>query len=124
MSFLADNVLDNGVQYITDNGDRIDICSSEPTTATEAQVTNSLGNKSGLTMGSPENGASSGRRSIVPAITDGSVTATGTASHWALTSAASPPELIAAGALSSSQGVTNGNTFTLGAISITIPDVA
>ena len=75
-----------------------------------------------MNTGVPEAGGTDGRRVIVPAITDGSVTATQTAGWWALTNGAAI--LVAAGALSSSQGVTSGNTFTLDAISITIRDAA
>jgi len=122
MAFLSDNVLDEGLDYLTANGTRIDICSAEPTTYTEATSTNTLGNKTSLTVGAAQDGASSGRRVTVPAITDGSVTGTDTATHWALTDGVS--ELLATEALSSSQAVTSGNTFTLDAIDITIPDPA
>lgn len=122
MPFIADAVFDSGLSYAQTNGTRIDICSAEPTTYAEATSTNTLGNKTGLTTGAPEDGATDGRRVIVPAITDGSVTATGTATHWALTDNASI--LVATGALSASQAVTSGNTFTLDAISITIRDAA
>lgn len=124
MAFIADVVFDSGLSYADTNGTRIDICSSEPTTygqaTTEGAV--SLGNKTGLNTGAPEAGATDGRRVIVPAITDGTVTTNGTATHWALTDGASV--LIATGALSASQVVTASNTFTLDAISITIRDAA
>lgn len=122
MAFLTDEALDQGLDYIDTNGTRIDICSQEPTTYTEATSTYSLGNKTGLNTGATEDGDSSGRKVVVPAITDGSVTATGTATHWALTDGTSI--LLASNTLSSSQAVTSGNTFTLGAIDITIPDPA
>ena len=120
MAFLNDNVYDSGLSYVTSNGTRIDICSQEPTTYTQATSTYTLGNKASMTVGSPTNGATDGRKVVVPAITDGSVTATGTASHWALTNASNT--LIATGSLTSSQSVTSGNTFTLDAIDITIRD--
>jgi hypothetical protein len=120
MAFLIDNVYDSGLSYVTSNGTRIDICSQEPTTYTQATSTYTLGNKASMTVGSPTNGATDGRKVVVPAITDGSVTATGTASHWALTNASNT--LIATGSLTSSQSVTSGNTFTLDAIDITIRD--
>ena len=120
MAFLIDNVYDSGLSYITSNGTRIDICSQEPTTYTQATSTYTLGNKTSMTVGSPTNGNTDGRNVVVPAITTGSVTATGTASHWALTNASNT--LIATGSLTSSQSVTNGNTFTLDAIDITIRD--
>lgn len=121
MAFINDEVFDQGLDYADTNGTRIDICSSEP--ASYAAVAGvSLGNKTGLNTGATQNGATNGRRVIVPAITDGTVTGTGTATHWALTDGSAI--LVATGALSSSQGVTSGNTFTLDAISITIADAA
>lgn len=124
MAFIADVVFDSGLSYADTNGTRIDICSSEPTTYGQATTAGavSLGSKTGLNTGAPEAGATDGRRVIVPAITDGAVSTDGTATHWALTDGASV--LIATGALTASQAVTNGNTFTLDAISITIRDAA
>lgn len=122
MAFLNDEIFDQGLDYADTNGTRIDICSQEPTTYAQATSTYTLGNKTGLNTGATENGATDGRRVQVPAITDGSVTGTGTASHWALTDGTSI--LVATGALSSNQAVTNGNTFTLDAISLTIRDAA
>ena len=122
MAFIADVVFDSGLSYADTNGTRIDICSSEPTTyglATTAGAV-SLGNKTGLNTGAPEDGLANGRRVIVPAITDGSVTTNGTANFWALTDGTSV--LIATGAITTPQVVTSGNTFTLDAISITISD--
>lgn len=122
MAFISDEIFDQGLDYADTNGTRIDICSAEPTTYAEATSTYTLGNKTGLNTGATENGATDGRRVIVPAISDGSVTGTGTATHWALTDGTSV--LLATGALSSSQAVTSGNTFSLDAISITIRDAA
>lgn len=123
-AFLHDDILDNGLAYADTNGGRLDICSAQPTNYTEATSTYTLGNKVPPSIGVPENGASSGRRVIIAAITDGSVTGTNTATHWALTKTTATTALLAAQALSASQGVTSGNTFTLDAISITIPDPA
>ena len=122
MPTIQDVVYDNGLSYADTNGTRLDICSAEPTTyglATTAG-TNSLGSAT-VNTGAPEAGAVDGRRVIIPSIGAGSVSTTGTATHWALTDGASV--LIATGALTASQAVTAGNTFTLDAISITIRDV-
>ena len=118
--YINPEVFDQGLDYADVNGTRIDLCSQEPTTYAEATTDGafSLGNKTGLNTGAPEAGATDGRRVIVPAITNGTVTETGTATHWALTD--NSAVLIAAGLLSSSQAVTDGNPFTLDAISITI----
>lgn len=124
MAFIYDEAFDSGIDNIDTLGTRIDITSQEATTYSEAttDAVFSLGNKTGLNTGIAEDGAVDGRRVIVPAITDGTVTETATATHWALTDGASI--LLATGLLSSPQGVTDGNTFTLDAISITIRDAA
>lgn len=124
MVFLTDNALDSGLSYITTNGSRMDICSQEPANYTEATSTYTLGNKTSLSTGSPANGDTSGRKVTIAAITNGSVTGTGTASHWAYSKTTATTELLAANSLSSSQAVTSGNTFSLGAIDIEIPDPA
>lgn len=120
MAFISDEVFDQGLDYADTNGTRIDICSSEP--ATYAAISGvTLGNDP-VNTGATSAGATDGRRVTVPAITAGSLTATGTATHWALSDGASI--LVATGSLSAPQAVTSGNTFTLGAISITIRDAA
>jgi len=122
MPYINDEVFDQGLDYADTNGTRIDICyTQEPTTYAEATSTYTCGNDT-VNTGVTEAGATDGRRVIVPAITAGSVTATQTAGWWALTNGSSV--LIAAGALSATQAVTSGNTFTLDAISITIRDAA
>lgn len=122
MAFISDTAFDSGLSWLDTNLTRIDICSQEPTTYTEATSTYTLGNKTGLNTGAPTNGDVDGRKVIVPAITDGSVTGTNTATHWAGTDGATL--LCATNSLSASQAVTSGNTFTLGAIDITFRDAA
>lgn len=123
MAFLSDNVLDQGVQYIDDNTETLHICSSEP--ANYAAVAGvSLGTKATPTVGVPEDGEANGRRVIVSAFSDGSVSGTGTASHFVLVKDSATSELLVAQALSSSQAVTSGNTFSLTQFDITIPDPA
>ena len=119
MAYLNDEVFDQGLDYADTNGTRVDITSTEATTYTEATSTYTLGNDT-VNTGATQNGATDGRRVIVPAISAGSVTGTGTAAYWALTDGSAI--LVATGDLSSSQAVTSGNTFTLDAISLTIRD--
>ena len=117
-AFLHDNVLDQGVKYIDDNIAALHIVSQACTTY--GNVTSyTLGNKASPTCGAPTNGDSSGRKVVISAITDGTVTASGTASHWA---AVSSDTLLCCQALNASQHVTSGNTFSLTEIDITIPD--
>ena len=122
MAYLNNNVLDSGLSWLQTNGTRLDICSSEPTTYAEATTTYTLGNKTSLSIGSPEARSPSGRKVAVPAITDGTVTGTNTANYYAITNGSNT--LCAAGALDTSQGVTDGNTFTLTTFDIGIPGPA
>ena len=122
MAYINDEVFDQGLDYADTNGTRLDICSQEPTTYAQATTTYTLGNKTSLNTGATANGDTDGRKVVIPAITDGSVTSSGTASHFALTDGSSV--LIATGALASPLAVTSGQGFTLTSWSITIRDAA
>lgn len=118
MAYLNNLVLDNGLQHLTANATVVHICSAEPTdNATLASA--SLGTRTAVTVGAPTDRTPTGRRVIVPAVTDGNVTGTATASHWALATGAG--ELLAAGTLTASQVVTAGNTFALAEFDIGFP---
>ena len=123
MATLGDRVFDNGLSVLSNEANRLDICSQEPTTYTEATSTYTLGNKTSPTISSPADRTGGGREVTVSAISDGSVTATGTATHYAITDTTNS-RLLATGSLSSSQSVTSGNTFTLTEFTIGIPDPA
>ena len=121
MAFLSDTILDAALAILDTDGNRLDLCSQEPVSYTEATSTYTLGNKTSLTVGSAANATPNGRKVTVSAITDGDVTGTGTATHWSISDTANSL-LLATGSLASSQVVTNGNTFTLAAFDVTIPD--
>lgn len=123
MALIADYVLDAALSKLDTEANRLDICSTEPATYTAATSTNTLGNKTSLSVGAPGDRTPNGRKVTVAAITDGTVTGTGTATHWAITDTGNS-RLLATGPLASSQAVTSGNTFTLGAFDIGIPDAA
>ena len=122
MASLADYVLDAALSKLDTEANRVDICSSEPTTYTAATSTATLGNSTSITISAPTNGDTSGRKVTLSAITNASVTGTGTASHFAV-SDTSNSRLLATGSLSGGgQSVTSGNTFSLTAVDIEIPD--
>ncbi len=123
MAFINDRVFDLGLTILDTEANRLDICSLEPTTFTQATSTNTLGNKTALSVGAPEDRSPTGRKVVVAAISGGSVTANGTASHWAVTDTVNS-RLLATGALAATQVVTSGNTFSLAAFDIGIPDAA
>jgi hypothetical protein len=123
MAFLSDRVFDNGLTVLDTEANRIDITSQQATTYAEATSTYSLGNSTTLSIGAPQDRAGGGREVVVAATTDGSVTGTGTATHYAIVDTANS-RLLATGSLSASQVVTSGNTFTLSSVAIGIPDPA
>ena len=123
MATLNDRVFDNGLTVLDTEANRIDITSIEATTYVAATSTNTLGNSTSLSIGAPADRAGGGREVVVGAITDGAVTGTGTATHYAIVDTINS-RLLATGSLSASQAVTSGNTFTLSSVSIGIPDPA
>ena len=118
---LADYYLDLALAAVDTDTEVLVICSAMPATYAEAFTTYKLGTKSAPTVSAPLDASPNGRKVTVSAITDGSVSANGTASHFALLNTTSS-RLIAAQALASTQVVASGNTFTLGAIDVRIPD--
>lgn len=123
MASISDYVLDAALSKLDTEADRIDITSQEATTYAEATSTYSLGNSASLSFGAPENGDVSGRKTRAAAITDGVVTASGAASHYAIVDV-SNSRLLATGELTTPQSVTLGNSFTITAFDVEIPDPA
>lgn len=123
MATLANRVYDSGLTVLDTEANRVDICSSEPTTYTAATSTNTLGNETSISISAPTDGDTSGRKVTLSSISSGTVTGTGTATHYAITDTTNS-RLLVTGSLSSSQSVTSGNTFSLTAVDIEIPDPA
>jgi|TARA_R110000744_G_scaffold54649_2_gene115929 hypothetical protein len=123
MATLDNRVFDNGLTVLDTEADKIIITSQEATTYTNANSTYALGNSTSLSIAAPSDRSGGGREVVVAAITDGSVTGTGTATHYAIVDV-SATRLLATGSLTASQSVTSGNTFTLSTVSIGIPDPA
>ena len=123
MAFLDNRVFDNGLTVLDTEANEIHITSSEATSYTDATNTSSLGSSTSLSIGAPQDRSGGGREVVVSAILDGSVTGTGTATHYAIVDTANS-RLLATGSLTASQSVTSGNTFTLSSVAIGIPDPA
>lgn len=124
MPFLHDDVMDNGLQVLTDDVTTLHYCSAEPIDFADAG-TLSLGNKSGPTVSAPQSRAGisappDGRMVTVSAIGDGAATATGTITHYALTDTGTS-RLLAAQAVAVPMAVENLDTITSGAFNIGIP---
>lgn len=122
-AFLGDRVFDNGLTVLDTEASHLYINSTQAATYTEAITTYALGVKATPTVSAPADRTGGGREVTVSAITDGSVTGTGTAGFYALVDS-SNTRLLAAGPLSATQAVTSGNTFTLTSFKIGIPDPA
>lgn len=123
MATLNNRVFDNGLTVLDTEANRVDVTSQEASTYAEATSTYTLGNSTSLSIGAPADRSGGGRKVAVASITDGSVTGTGTATHYALVDT-NNSRLLATGSLTASQSVTSGNTFTLATFDIGIPDPA
>tara|TARA_R110000803_G_scaffold3886_3_gene13300 strand:+ start:3693 stop:4064 length:372 start_codon:yes stop_codon:yes gene_type:complete len=123
MAYLNDRVFDEGLSTLDLEANAVHVTSAEATTYTEATSTYTLGLSSSLSIAAPSDRTGGGRKVAVSAISDGTVTGTGTVTHYALVDTANS-RLLATAALTASQSVTNGNTFTLATFDIGIPDPA
>jgi len=118
MAFLADDIFDSGLNVLNTATTTIHITSQEATTRAEATSTYDLGNAS-VAIPSAVDRSGGGRKVVVPAVSTGSVTATDTATHYAIVDGT---RLLVTGSLSATQPVTSGNTFSLATFDIGIPD--
>jgi hypothetical protein len=116
----------NALQLLSplpDDIDKLWLCTAEPTTFTQASSTYAVGLKTSPTIGTAETTTGSGAQVPVGAITDGEITANGTATHWALTASTTyfgTNVLYAAGPLTAGQLVVDGNTFTLTSFNVAV----
>ena len=121
MATIADRVLDNGLTVLDTEANRVDVTSQEATSYAEATSTYTLGNSTSVTISAPADRTGGGRKVTMSAISDGSVTATGNAQFYAITDTTNS-RLLVTGSLTTSQNVTSGNTFSLEALDVGIPD--
>ena len=119
-AYLHNDVFDNGLSTLTSNVETLYILSADPGLTWTNIATYALGSKSGPTVASPSDRSAGGRKVVVSAITDGTVSATGTATFFALTDD-SASKILAAGGMTS-QVVTSGNPFTFSELRVGIPD--
>lgn len=123
-AYLHDNVFDNGLSAVKSGAVGIYITKTQqPTNYTEATSTYAVGHKTtaagSIFPGAISAGATSGRKITTLNVTDGVVDGAGTntAGWYGIVDAS---VLLVANTLSSSQSVTNGNTFTLGPFDVTL----
>jgi hypothetical protein len=121
MASIADRVLDNGLTILDTEATRVDITSQEATTYAQATSTYTLGNQTSISISAPADRSGGGRKVTMSASSGGSVTGTGTATHYAIVDTGNS-RLLVTGSLTASQAVTSGNTFSLEALEVGIPD--
>lgn len=121
MPYIHPDVLDGALNVIVNASAKVlHLCSAQPTDFSNvASVT--LGNKTNPTVSNPQARSPSGRRIEIAAFTDGSTTASGTATHWAITDGS---RLLATSALAAPVPVTSGETFVFPAFSVGFPDLS
>lgn len=115
---VNDELLDAGLDWGITNGTRVDICSTDPGLTWATVSANSLG-YSAVTC-TQGNASPDGRYLRVPAVSGAATTASGTATHWALSDGS--VDVVASGDLSASEGITDNNEFDLTTFDITIRD--
>ncbi len=123
---ISDYVLDNGLTVLDTQADKIYVLSADPTTFSEATTggTFALGNKSlgvGGVTGVPADATPNGRKVTTAAVTDGSITNSGTATKWAIVDSINS-RLLVHGSLAAGVAVVSGQTFQLPAFIVQLPD--
>lgn len=120
---VHDDVLDAALNVIKNNCTRMVLCSTQPTTYTEANATYALAD---VTMASGDftvaNGDTSGRKLTVAAKTGVPVDTTGSGQHIALLDVANSKLLYVS--TTATQAVSSGGTADIGAWDIEIADPA
>lgn len=121
--YIPDAVLDDMLEVISQHTTRVTICSTQPTTYTEANATYALAD---VTVDSSDftaaNGDTSGRKITVAQQTGVTIDTSGTAAHIALLDATGTALL--AVTTCTSQAVTAGNTATINSFDIELSDAA
>lgn len=115
---IADSVFDAALNFLETNGTVVHIL-TQAITAWADVATYTKGNATSCTYDGPADGTS-GRKTTLDAIADGSVTGSGTVTHFAITNGSDA--VYVCQELNASQAVTSGNTFTLTAATIQIDD--
>ncbi len=119
---VHDDVLDSALNYIKNNATRISVCSTQPTTYTEAVTTYKLAIKtiSSTDFTGPANGDSSGRKLTSNEHASITVDTTGTAAHVALSDSATSKLLFVT--TCNNVSITASNTITISTWDVEIGD--
>lgn len=119
---IHDDVFDQALNYLKNNAENVYICSTQPTTFTEASSTYKLADVAvdSSDFTGPANGDTSGRKITLNQQTGVTVDSSGTAQHLAITDDSASKLLIVTDF--TSQSVTAGNTLTINAFDLELRD--
>lgn len=121
---VADWVIENGLLGLKAIATHIYLCSQEPATYAEATTLYALANKNfgagNVIPAAPTARTPNGRKVTTSAVTDGTVTGTGSATRWAIVDSVNS-RLLADNDLATAQTVTAGNVFSVPAFDFGFP---
>lgn len=123
MAALGNSVFDNGLNHIDSATENLYLLSADPGLVWANIATYALGVKGSPAISSPADRTLGGREVTISAITDGTVTATGDGTHYALTDD-SANDILVVGTLTSTLSVTVGGVFATESFIVGIPDPA
>ncbi|WP_319577666.1 hypothetical protein [uncultured Desulfobacter sp.] len=123
MPALGNQVFDNGLNHITNNTEKLYLLSAYAGLTWSNIASYAVGSKSAPAIASPSDRTAGGREVVVSAITDGLVTATGIATHYAMTDD-SEAAILVSGELDAPLSVTSGGVFAVEEFAVGFPDPA
>lgn len=127
--FVADTVIDQALDYIKQNSDKLVLCDSQPSNYSDATTDKGSGGDAlgETSVGTGDftlaDGDTDGRKVTVSSQSDVSVDVSGTADHYAIVDD-NNSTLLLVSTISNSQSVTSGNTFDTAAFDDEIGDAA
>lgn len=121
---VNDEVLDQALDHLATQADRMSVTNATPTTYTEAVSTFKLAvtNVSGADFTGPANGDTSGRKITIGQKTNVAVSTTGSANSVALVDTSGAGKLLYVTEVSATQQLVSGNTMTFNSWKIEIAD--
>jgi hypothetical protein len=123
MTALHNDVFDKGLETIDDNTENLYILSADPGLTFSNIATYGLGVKASPVIAAPSDRSGGGREVVISAITNGTVSGTGTATYFSLVDD-SASKILASQKLTASIAVVVGQTFRLTELAVGIPDPA
>lgn len=118
--YIDDKIRDEGLVYLTNNGDEVYLCSQAPANFTEATATHALTDPEPIGFGSPAD-YTGGRQVSSTTVSGGDVSTSGTATHVAVVDSVNQILLVVI-ALGSGVSVLAGGTYDLNSFNVRMPD--